>query len=124
MARRSHPTDVFHAIAEPSRREVIAILSDGEPYAVNQIVLRMKMAQPAVSKHLIALRKAGIVTAVKRGQHHMYRLDAKRLKPIYDWAKGFEKSWSHQMGQIKQRAERKALEHFLRTGATVVQKEK
>jgi DNA-binding transcriptional ArsR family regulator len=53
-------------------------------YAVNQIVLRMKMAQPAVSKHLGALRKAGVVTMVKRGQHRMYRLDARGLKPVWN----------------------------------------
>jgi DNA-binding transcriptional ArsR family regulator len=109
MARRSHPSDVFHAIAEPRRREVIAILSDGEAYAVQQIVVRMKMAQPAVSKHLIALRKAGVVTMVKRGQHRMYQLEAKGLKPVHDWVKGFEHYWTHQISQIKQRAELKAL---------------
>ena len=59
------------------RREVITVLSDGQEYAVNDIVLRMKMAQPAVSKHLGALRKAGVVTMVKRGQHRMYRLNAR-----------------------------------------------
>ena len=114
MARRAHPTDVFSAIAEPRRREVIAVLSDGQEYAVNEIVLRMKMAQPAVSKHLGALRKAGVVTMVKRGQHRMYRLNAESLKPVHDWVKVFERYWSHQIDQIKQRAERKALERMIR----------
>jgi DNA-binding transcriptional ArsR family regulator len=113
MTRSSHPTDVFTAIAEPRRREVLAVLSDGQEYAVNQIVLRMKMAQPAVSKHLIALRKAGVVTMVKRGQHRMYRVDAKSLKPIHEWIKDFERLWTHQLGQIKQRAERKALDRMI-----------
>jgi DNA-binding transcriptional ArsR family regulator len=106
--------DVFSAIAEPRRREVIAMLSDGQDYAVNEIVLRMKMAQPAVSKHLGVLRKAGVVTVVKRGQHRMYRLDAKGLKPVHDWVKVFERYWSHQLDQIKLRAERKALERLIR----------
>lgn len=114
MARRAHPTDVFSAIAEPRRREVIAVLFDGQEYAVNEIVLRMKMAQPAVSKHLGALRKAGVVTMVKRGQHRMYRLNAASLKPVHDWAKAFERYWTHQVDQIKQRAERKALERLIR----------
>jgi DNA-binding transcriptional ArsR family regulator len=114
MVRRSHPTDVFSAIAEPRRREVIAVLSDGREYPVNEIVIRMKMAQPAVSKHLGALRKAGVVTMVKRGQHRMYRLDAKGLKPVHDWVKVFERYWTHQVDQIKQRAERKALERMVR----------
>jgi DNA-binding transcriptional ArsR family regulator len=123
MTRRSHPTDVFTAIAEPRRREVLALLSDGEEYAVNQIVLHMKMAQPAVSKHLIALRKAGVVTTVKRGQHRMYRLEAKSLKQVHDWAKSFELLWTHQIGQIKQRAERKALERMIRIDDTAKHKE-
>jgi len=114
MTRTAHPTDVFSAIAEPRRREVITVLSDGREYAVNEIVLRMRMAQPAVSKHLGALRKAGVVTMVKRGQHRMYRLNAEGLKPIHDWVKVFERYWTHQVGQIKERAERKALERMIR----------
>jgi DNA-binding transcriptional ArsR family regulator len=114
MTRKAHPADVFSAIAEPRRREVITVLSDGQEYAVNDIVLRMKMAQPAVSKHLGALRKAGVVTVIKRGQHRMYRLNAEGLKPVHDWVKVFERYWTHQVDQIKQRAERKALERMIR----------
>ena len=114
MTRVAHPEDVFSAIAEPRRREVIAVLSDGHEYAVNDIVVRMKIAQPAVSKHLGALRKAGVVTMVKRGQHRIYRLNAEGLKPVHDWVKVFERYWTHQVDQIKQRAERKALERMIR----------
>jgi DNA-binding transcriptional ArsR family regulator len=114
MTREAHPTDVFRAIAEPRRREVIAVLSDGQEYAVNEIVLRLNIAQPAVSKHLGALRKAGVVTVVKRGQQRLYRLNAKGLKPVHDWVKAFEHYWTHQVDQIKQRAERKALERMVR----------
>lgn len=114
MTRQSHPTDVFTAIAEPRRREVIAVLSDGQEYAVNQIVVRMEIAQPAVSKHLGALRRAGVVTMVKRGQHRMYRLNPEGLKPVHDWVKVFERYWTHQVDQIKQRSERKALERLIR----------
>jgi len=114
MTRMAHPADVFSAIAEPRRREVIAVLSDGQEYAVNEIVVRMKMAQPAVSKHLGALRKAGVVTVIKRGQHRMYRLNAEGLRPVHEWVKVFERYWTHQVDQIKQRAERKALERLIR----------
>lgn len=114
MTRQAYPADVFSAIAEPRRREVIAVLSDGQEYAVNEIVVRMQMAQPAVSKHLGALRRAGVVTVARRGQHRMYRLNAKGLKPVHDWVKVFERYWTHQVDQIKQRAERKALERLIR----------
>jgi DNA-binding transcriptional ArsR family regulator len=124
MTRKAHPADVFTAIAEPRRREVITVLSDGQEYAVNEIVLRMKMAQPAVSKHLGALRKAGVVTMVKRGQHRMYSLNAEGLKSVHDWVKVFERYWTHQVDQIKQRAERKALERMIHLGDGLTQKKK
>ena len=124
MTRQAHPTDVFTAIAEPRRREVIAVLSDGQEYPVNEIVIRMNMAQPSVSKHLGALRKAGVVTMVKRGQHRMYRLNAAGLKPVHDWVKVYERYWTHQVDQIKQRAERKALEQMNRLNDSPNQKKK
>ena len=115
MARTATTADVFNAIAEPRRREVIAVLADGGEYAVNQVVMRLRMSQPTVSKHLGVLRKVGVVSMVKRGQHRMYRLNAAELKPIHDWVKTFERYWTHQLGQIKERAERKALERMIST---------
>jgi DNA-binding transcriptional ArsR family regulator len=122
MARTAHPTDVFTVIAEPRRREVIAVLADGHEYAVNDIVLRMRMAQPSVSKHLGALHRAGVVTQVRRGRHRMYRLNAAGLKPVHDWVKIFERYWTHQMDEIKQRAERKALERMIRVNSSSTEK--
>jgi DNA-binding transcriptional ArsR family regulator len=113
MARAATTTDVFNAIAEPRRREVIAILADGREYAVNEVVLRLRIPQPAVSKHLRVLRKVGLVSTVKRGQHRMYRLNAAALKPVHDWVKTFERYWTHQLSQIKDRAERKAFERTI-----------
>jgi DNA-binding transcriptional ArsR family regulator len=113
MARAATTTDVFNAIAEPRRREIIGVLNDGREWAVGDVVARVKIAQPAVSKHLGVLRKVGVVTVVKRGQHRMYRLEAARLKPVHDWVKTFERYWTHQLGQIKERAERKALERMI-----------
>ncbi len=113
MARVATTTDVFNAIAEPRRREVIAALADGREYSVGEVVVRLKMPQPAVSKHLGVLRKVGVVSVIKRGQHRMYRLNAAELKPIHDWVKVFERYWTHQLSQIKVRAERKALDRMV-----------
>jgi DNA-binding transcriptional ArsR family regulator len=113
MARAATTTDVFNAIAEPRRRDVIAVLADGKEYAVNDVVVRLRMSQPTVSKHLGVLRKVGVVSVIKRGQHRMYRLNAAELKPVHDWVKTFERYWTQQLGQIKERAERKALERIL-----------
>ena len=82
---------------------------------MNDVVVRVKLGQPAVSKHLGVLRKVGVVTVVKRGQHRMYRLEAAKLKPVHDWVKTFERYWTHQLSQIKERAERKALERLIST---------
>jgi DNA-binding transcriptional ArsR family regulator len=122
MARTSHPDDVFAAISEPRRRQVIAVLSDGHAYAVNDIVLSMNLAQPSVSKHLGALHRAGVVTMVRRGRHRMYRLNAMGLKPVHDWVRAFERYWTHQVDEIKQRAERKALERTIRLNDSSTEK--
>jgi DNA-binding transcriptional ArsR family regulator len=117
MPRAATTTDVFNAIAEPRRREIIGVLVDGRERAVGDVVKVLRMPQPAVSKHLGVLRKVGVVTVVKRGQHRMYRLNAAELKPLHDWVKTFEKYWTHQISRIKERAEQKAAVAAGATGA-------
>jgi DNA-binding transcriptional ArsR family regulator len=117
MARAATTTDVFNAIAEPRRRELIGVLADGREYAVGEVVLRLRMSQPAVSKHLGVLRKVGVVSVIKRGQHRMYKLNPTELKPVHDWVKTFERYWTHQLGSIKERAERKARERMVSSGS-------
>jgi DNA-binding transcriptional ArsR family regulator len=114
MARIATTADVFNAVAEPRRREIIGLLNDGREWAVNDVVARIRIAQPAVSKHLGVLRKVGVVTVVKRGQHRLYRLHAEPLKPIHDWIKTYERYWDHQLSRIKERAEQKAMDRIAR----------
>lgn len=114
MARAATTTDVFNAIAEPRRREILGLLRDGEAWSVGDVVQRVGMAQPAVSKHLGVLRKVGVVTVVKRGQHRFYRLQAEELKPVHDWVKEYEQFWTHQISRIKERAEQKAMDRIAR----------
>ena len=109
---RAATTDVFNAIAEPRRREIIGILSDGEDWAVNDVVAKVDIAQPTVSKHLGVLLRVGVVNVTKRGQHRMYRLDATKLRPVHDWLKSYERYWAHQISRIKQIAEQKTLERI------------
>ena len=114
MARAATTTDVFNAIAEPRRREIIGMLDDGKEHAAGDVVLRLRMSQPAVSKHLGVLRKVGVVTVSKRGQLRMYRLNAKELKPVHDWVKVYERFWMQQLDRIKIRAEQKMAERIAR----------
>ena len=114
MSRAATTTDVFNAIGEPRRRQIIGLLIDGQEWAVSDVVARVRIAQPAVSKHLGVLRKVGVVTVVKRGQHRLYRLHAAQLKPVHDWVKVYERYWTHQVSRIKQQAEQKAMDRIAR----------
>ncbi|MGE3637232.1 MAG: ArsR/SmtB family transcription factor [Pirellulales bacterium] len=110
MARAATTTDVFNAIAEPRRRQIVEVLAGKGALAVGAIVLAVGLPQPAVSKHLGVLRKVGIVSVTSEGQQRLYRLEASALKPVYEWAKSFERHWGHQLDRIKQRAEKRAKE--------------
>jgi DNA-binding transcriptional ArsR family regulator len=114
MARAATPTDVFNAIGRPRRREIIGLLNDGQDWTVSDVVARVRIAQPAVSKHLGVQRKAGVVTVVKRRQHRLYRLHAAQQKPVHDWAKTYERYWTRQLSRIKQRVEQKAMDRIAR----------
>jgi DNA-binding transcriptional ArsR family regulator len=114
MPRAATTTDVFNAIAEPRRREIIAVLVDGKEHAVGEVVSTLGLPQPAVSKHLSVLRRVGIVTVSKRGQLRMYRLNPKELKPVHDWAKTYERFWTHQIDKVKERAEQKMMQRIAR----------
>jgi DNA-binding transcriptional ArsR family regulator len=107
MARAATTLDVFNAVAEPRRREILDVLIDGRERAVSEVVEAVGMPQPSVSKHLSVLLKVGVVTVTRNGQMRMYRLNGSNLKPVHDWAKTFERYWSHQIDRIKERAEQK-----------------
>lgn len=108
MSRASTTTDVFNAIAEPRRREIVAMLASGSPRSVGELVKAMKLAQPAVSKHLAVLRAVGLVSVEKVGRSRLYALNPSQLKPMHDWVSQFEKLWAGQLDRIQERAERKA----------------
>jgi DNA-binding transcriptional ArsR family regulator len=112
MPRAATTSDVFNAIAEPRRRQIIDLLADGEDRAVDDLVRTMRIPQPSVSKHLGVLRSVRLVSVHKRGRRRMYRLNAHQLKPVNDWVKQYERYWSHQIERIKQRAEQKAREQL------------
>ena len=114
MARAATTTDAFNAIAEPRRRAIIGVLVDGRAHAVGEVVERLRMPQPAVSKHLGVLRKVGIVSVSRHGRRRLYRLNAKELRPVHDWVKTYERFWTHQLDRIKEQAERKMAERSTR----------
>jgi DNA-binding transcriptional ArsR family regulator len=106
MARAATTSDVFNALAEPRRREILSFLADAER-PVGEIVVALSTDQPSISKHLGVLREVGLVRVRRVGRHRMYRANADGIRPLYDFAKTFEKYWTHQLLRIKDRAEAK-----------------
>ncbi len=105
MARAATTSDVFNAIAEPRRREIVDLLALGYRRDVTELVRKLKIPQPAVSKHLRVLRKVGLVTVHKAGQRRLYELNAEELKPVHDWIQHFEQLWTDHLAGIKEAAE-------------------
>lgn len=99
MARAATTTDVFNAIAEPRRRELLDLLAAGER-SVSQLVAQLGLAQPLVSKHLRVLRAVGAVQVRDDGRRRLYRVDASVLRPIHDWVSNYERMWSERFDAL------------------------
>jgi DNA-binding transcriptional ArsR family regulator len=99
MARAATTADAFNAVAEPRRREILDLLAGGER-PVNELVDLLGLAQPQVSKHLRVLREVGAVDVREQGRQRLYRLNGHALKPIHDWVKSYERSWSERFDEL------------------------
>jgi DNA-binding transcriptional ArsR family regulator len=99
MARAATTADAFNAIAEPRRRQILDVLAAGER-PVNDLVLELGLAQPQVSKHLRVLREVGAVEMREAGRQRLYRVNGEALRPIHDWVKNYERSWSERFEQL------------------------
>jgi DNA-binding transcriptional ArsR family regulator len=99
MARAATTTDTFNAVAEPRRRAILDVLARGER-PVNDLVRELGMGQPQVSKHLRVLREVGAVDVRDEGRQRLYRLNGRALKPIHDWVKGYERTWTERFEEM------------------------
>jgi len=99
MARLATTTDVFNAVAEPQRRNILTLLTQGER-SVNDIAESLRVRQPQVSKHLRVLKQVGLVSVRGSGQQRLYRLNGAGLKPIHDWVKPFEHLWNQRLDRL------------------------
>ncbi|MFJ1759010.1 ArsR/SmtB family transcription factor [Amycolatopsis sp. NPDC088138] len=93
MARAATTADTFNAVAEPRRRQILDELMAGER-SVGDLVGLLGLAQPQVSKHLRVLREVGAVDVREDGRQRVYRLNGAALKPIHDWVRRYERTWS------------------------------
>lgn len=111
MARAATTADAFNAVAEPRRRQILDALAAGER-PVNDLVALLGLAQPLVSKHLRVLREVGLVEVRGDGRRRMYCVNGEPLRPIHDWVKAYENSWSQRFDRLDAvLAELKETEH-------------
>lgn len=99
MARAATTSDVFNAIAEPQRREILTLLRTGDRPA-GEVARELGLTQPGASKHLRVLREVGLVHDRKAGKQRVYGLDARGLRSIHEWAGGFEEFWNEGLGRL------------------------
>ena len=99
MARRPTTHDPFNAVAEPRRRKILEVIGTDE-LSVNEIVERLGWNQPMVSKHLGVLKQVGLVSERRAGRQRMYRVNAERLRPIFDWVTPFEQYWNEKYERL------------------------
>jgi DNA-binding transcriptional ArsR family regulator len=99
VARSATTTDVFNAIAEAHRREILDTLIGGEK-AVGAIVNDLSMAQPQVSKHLRVLSEVGLVRCRPEGRRRLYSLEPARLRPMHEWLAKYERALNERLDRM------------------------
>ena len=99
MARAATTSDIFNAIAEPQRRDILVLLRAGE-LPVTELAQELGMTQPGASKHLRVLREVGLVRDRKAGKKRVYSVDARELRSVYEWSGGFERFWDESLDRL------------------------
>ncbi|MFJ7935946.1 ArsR/SmtB family transcription factor [Sporosarcina sp. NPDC096371] len=101
MKEKSQTRDVYDAVADPTRRELLRILTDVEELPLHEITVHFQMGRTAVSKHLAILKNANLVIARKVGRETRYRLNAAPLKEIQDWVSVYEEFWKERIAKLQ-----------------------
>jgi DNA-binding transcriptional ArsR family regulator len=99
VARAATTSDVFNAVADAHRREILDALITGEK-PVGAIVNELSMSQPQVSKHLRVLSEVGLVSCRAEGRHRLYRLEPARLRPMHEWLTRYEQAWNDRLDRM------------------------
>ena len=103
MARTATTADVFNAVAEARRRDILSLLAF-EERSVGELVETLDCAQPSVSKHLRVLSGVGLVRSRRDGKRALSHQSV-AIKPLHDWSSAFQELWRHQLSRVKARAE-------------------
>jgi DNA-binding transcriptional ArsR family regulator len=99
MARAATTSDVFNAVADLHRRQILDALVSGEK-AVGALVGDLAMSQPQVSKHLRVLSEVGLVRCRAEGRHRVYRLAPEKLRPLQAWVGKYEQAINERLDRI------------------------
>lgn len=99
MARTPTTTDAFNAVGDASRRDLLSAIGTRE-VTVGDLVERLGLSQPQVSKHLGVLRAVDLVHVRTDGRHRWYRVNGAALKPVYDWLSSFERTWNARLDRL------------------------
>ena len=99
VARSSTTSDVFNAVAEAHRRDILDTLIGGEK-AVGAIVNDLSLPQPQVSKHLRVLSEVGLVRCRADGRRRLYRLEPAHLRPFHEWLAKYEQAWNERLDRM------------------------
>ena len=105
LAAAAARDQVFHALADPSRRAIFESLARGEA-AVKDLTARFDISQPAVSQHLATLRGAGLVTGRREGRSVYYRVDPRGLQPLLDWIAHYRAFWTEHVDRLERLLDR------------------
>ncbi|SRR5690554_4729286 len=114
MARAATTSDVFNAIAEPKRREILVLLRSGD-WPVTELARALGLSQPGTSKHLRVLREVGLVRDRRAGKQRLYDLDAQGLRAVHEWTGGFEQFWTGSFDRldayVQERKQERKVDH-------------
>ena len=92
--------DVFQAIADPTRREIIDLIAN-QSLPVNEVADKFNISRPAISKHIKILDECGLVIIQKKGRKRFCRADVRKLKKVSDWANKYQKFWSQKLDALE-----------------------
>jgi DNA-binding transcriptional ArsR family regulator len=94
-------SEIFRALADPTRRAVFERLTRGEA-PVKALTAQFDVSQPAISQHLAALRRAGLVSERREGRLAYYRVEPKGLSPLVDWIEHYQAFWADRLARLKE----------------------
>jgi DNA-binding transcriptional ArsR family regulator len=104
MHRQAAHSDVFNAVADPTRRAILDRLRKG-PSPVNELASGFRVSRPAISKHLRILRTARLVHEKREGRQRIYELEPARIQEVARWAEEYRRFWHQNITSLKRHLE-------------------